>query len=82
MAQTYHIATIQDLLKVPPDRRRACFEEIELALLVLELLADGHPVKLLDGFAWRDDGDKSQDLSINGEDFRLEIRKEAPHAVT
>lgn len=82
MAMNYQIVTIEDMLKIPPDRRRACFEEIELALLALELLADGHPVKLLNGFAWCDDGDKSQDLSINGEEFRLEIRKEAPHAVT
>lgn len=74
MAETYHIATIQDLLKVPPERLRACLDQIELAVHTLQLTT-GNKARLPDGITWTDDGDNSVDLQINDESWRLEITK-------
>ncbi|WP_457325605.1 hypothetical protein [Roseateles sp. P5_E11] len=56
-APVYVIKTLTDLLKVPADRRRALFDEIEMGLLVYELAwGDGDPDSHEPmEFTWTDD---------------------------
>ena len=58
--KTYQLNTIQDLLKIPGDRRADCFQDMAIALELHELAFgdDAADVKLV-GFEWTDDGDRS-----------------------
>lgn len=66
MSQTYVIKTLNDLLKVPADRRRALFDEIEQGLLLYELAwgddepEDHEPM----AFEWTDDGCRDTSLTL------------------
>jgi len=65
MAETYVIKRLNDLLKVPAERRRELFDEIEQGLLLYELAwgdddPDAHePLE----FTWTDDGLRDTTLS-------------------
>ena len=65
MTKTYVIKTLNDLLKVPPERRRDLFDEIEQGLLLYELAwgdddpDDHEPME----FTWTDDGLSDTTLS-------------------
>jgi len=75
---TYNLHTIQDLLKVPAERRADCLKEIELLLSLYELAFGEHAAtaKITD-FAWTDDGDKSIEIcNADGSPFlALEVTK-------
>ena len=55
---TYEIRTINDLLKVPADRRDACWKDIKLALSAVEF-AIGSENTELGILTWTDDDDQS-----------------------
>lgn len=55
---TYEIRTINDLLKVPADRRDACWKDIKLALAAVEF-AIGSENTELGILTWTDDDDQS-----------------------
>ena len=55
---TYEIRTINDLLKVPADRRDACLKGIKLALVAAEF-AVGSENASIECVTWTDDDDQS-----------------------
>lgn len=55
---TYEIRTINDLLKVPADRRDACWKDIKLALAAVEF-ALGSENASIECVTWTDDDDQS-----------------------
>jgi hypothetical protein len=80
---TYVIKTLNDLLKVPSDRRRALFDEIEQGLLLYELAwggddPDSHePMEL----TWTDDDCRDTTLSTpDGEVLVLKVTMGAESA--
>ena len=76
---SYRIETISDLLKVPAEKRAACFRDIEYGLAAHELAfgedAASTPIGAL---IWTDDGDHSVIIAdSDGNDIlRLDITKE------
>ena len=74
---TYEIRTINDLMKVPADRRDACWKDIKLALAAVEL-AIGSENTELEILTWTDDDDQSVTVvDQNGVDlFALEVTKD------
>lgn len=76
----YLIASLNDLLKVPVGKRGECLRQMAYAL-ELHDFALGHIPPTGFTMVWRDDGDKSVDMSINGEPaLRLEITDNDPPA--
>lgn len=55
---TYEIRTINDLLKVPADRRDACWKDIKLTLAAVEF-AIGSENTSIECVTWTDDDDRS-----------------------
>lgn len=75
MSKSYKIATIQDMLAVPADRRSAMLTELETAFELLEFaMSDLRAGELLQ-FTWTDDGEHSVSLTgTDGQDFlKLEV---------
>ena len=74
---TYEIRTINDLMKVPADRRDACWKDIKMALAAVEL-AIGSENTELEILTWTDDDDQSVTVvDQNGVDlFALEVTKD------
>jgi len=74
----YRIETISDLLKVPAEKRAACFLCIESAIQLHELAfgaeATSTPVR---AFIWTDDGDHSVSIADSeGNDIlRMDITR-------
>jgi len=68
----YHIDTISDFLKIPADRRAACFREIEYVLQLYELTfgedASDTPIGSL---VWADDGQTSISVADSDGDVLL-----------
>lgn len=63
MSKSYTIATLQDMLAVPADRRAAMLTELETAFELLEFaMAELRPGELLQ-FTWTDDGEHSVSLA-------------------
>lgn len=61
--QTYEIRTINDLLKVPAEKRDVCFREIQYSLALHELAfgADSETIGL-EVICWTDDGNRAVQL--------------------
>ena len=67
MTTQYYITSVADLLKVPPDRRKACVQELLLSLDLVDLAnGDSNDVQP-QTMVWTDDGDPSITLEANGE---------------
>lgn len=72
MTDEYVIETLADLFKIPPDKLGECLRQMEYAIHLHTLAVCDPPSDF--SMVWRDDGDKSIDLSFNGENvLRLEI---------
>lgn len=72
---TYKIATIQDMLAVPVDRRADMLADLEIAFELLEFaMSDLRPGELLQ-FTWTDDGENS--VSLAGQDGQEFLKLEA-----
>ena len=73
----YEIRTINDLLKVPADRRDACWKDITLALAAVEF-AIGSENTELEILTWTDDDDPSVTVvDQNGVNlFALKVTKD------
>ena len=55
--KTYQLNTFNDLLKIPADRRAACFRDLEYALSLHELVyGDFQPESEFRLEWWKDDG--------------------------
>lgn len=77
----YAIDTLQDFLKVPPDRLGICLRDFERAMM-LHWLAHGEnaPSVALQGLVWTDDGDLTATLVKPDGEKWLELRAErVPH---
>ena len=58
--KTYQLNTFNDLLKIPADRRAACFRDLEYALSLHELAyGDVDPVSEFVLEYWADDGTRN-----------------------
>lgn len=79
-APSYELRTIGDLLKVPAEKRAACFKDLELALSLHELAfgEDSHPSQV-GVLTWVDDD--SGNATLIGPDqesfLTLEVTKSA-----
>lgn len=87
MSTKYKIRTIQDLLKVPAERRTDCLMEIEIGLRRVESICEDYRAKLprwlhwlcapkLRSFIWIDDGLRNETVRFNGRVVyeRVEVR--------
>ena len=81
--RTFVIKTLNDLLRVPPERRRELFDEIEQGLLLYELAwgdddpNDHEPME----FTWTDDGLRDTTLSTpDGDVLVLKVTMNAEAA--
>lgn len=77
MSAQYEIRTVQDLLKIPPERIGECLRHFEHALM-LHWLAHGEnaPGVELQGLVWTDDGDPSAALATPDGKTWLELKIE------
>lgn len=58
MAETYEIATLNDFLKIPPDRVSACLRDVEYVIATCQFI-DGSEgcTGTLGPIIWTDDGE-------------------------
>lgn len=71
MNKTYILATINDLLRVPSERRSACLREIGLALQSFDAALQSNPGMALGSIEWADDGKEEFTAYLDGEDLRM-----------
>lgn len=72
-APSYELWLIQDLFKVPIDRRKDCLRDVEYALALLEFAAgEGQEPKMYGSIRWTDDNSASVTLGLLDEHGQVE----------
>ncbi len=73
--KTYEIRTINDLLRVPAEKRDACLRQIQYALVLHELAFGKDSQKVgLDVITWADDADRTVRLLDDNENEIVTLR--------
>jgi hypothetical protein len=74
--KTYLLKTLDDLFRIPSDRREACFRELQYAMELHSLAFGDEDAPPFSGIEWTDDGDMSQTIyTTDGEVLcKLEVR--------
>lgn len=80
MSEVYELATIADLLKIPPDKLSECLRDIEYAINLCHFAGGDEAAGMsFDAFTWTDDGKHSVNMAMNGEPFlSLDVTDSGP----
>lgn len=78
MSKTYRLATLADLLTIPPDKLPACLRDLEYAIMLAHLAGGEHISAMkFDHMDWTDDDRHDVSMTLNGEPcLTLEVTKE------
>lgn len=76
--ERYEIRTIEDMRKVPVERRAAMLRDLEVAFLTHDVAYAGFGDQApITSMVWTDDGDASATITANGEKlFELRVTEE------